>query len=318
MSRTLSGPPPSPPSLCGPTIVLADRTPPSPPAPQRRRPRRRLILAASALAALAAAGSIAIAVRDGDDPAAEADFDAAVALEQGVVPLVSDRVDELGTITSITVKRAADPTPADAYLLAPAGNERPRVSLVSEHEPVDLSIDGLLADGRPYEILQAEGRYISLATIGTDGQYVLLVGRAMTLVELLAVAADTPVSMASLDGVPDGWIQLGSTPMPPWIHGFSTYYRFDDGRRLAVSVERAVPGRAALAAFDETESIDLGTGGWAFRDRPPDRGLLFERGDLVVRVSGAFSDEELRTIAHSLREMSPGEHPIAQPEPYPY
>jgi hypothetical protein len=72
-----------------------------------------------------------------------------------------------------------------------------------------------------------------------------------------------------------------------------------------------------LAAFGATEPVDLGTGGWAYRDPPPSRGVLFERGDVVVDMTGDFSDAELLVVVHSLREMAPDEHPIADPDPYP-
>jgi hypothetical protein len=34
-------------------------------------------------------------------------------------------------------------------------------------------------------------------------------------------------------------------------------------------------------------------------------------------MTGDFSDAELLVVVHSLREMAPDEHPIADPDPYP-
>jgi hypothetical protein len=255
-------------------------------------------------------------VGDGRDHVAE--LAAAVALEDGVRPLVSDWVDELGEVISVVVKRTADPEPAVAHLLAPAGEDRPRVSVVSDPATVDITIDGLLADGRPYEIFMPEGRYVSLGTVGADGQYLEVMGRGMTIDNLLAVIVHVTVDLTAIERLPDGWVELGSAPVPPWHHGFGTYYTFEGGRRLGITVEQASPGRAALTAFAPTEAVDLGTDGWAYRHRPPDNQVWFERGDTVVHLTGDFSDTEFLLVIHSLREMRPGEHPLSDPDPYPF
>ena len=237
-------------------------------------------------------------------------YSEAVALEAGVRPLVTDRAAELGTITRVEVRRTADPVPARIHLLAPLGEDRPRLSVMADPEPADLTTDGLLADGRPYAVYTPEGPYVSLATVGADGQYVEVMGRDMTFDELLVLAGDITVSHASLDRMPDGWTELGAAPMPPWHDGFDTIYEFLGGRRLGITVERASAGRAALAAFAPTDPVDLGTGGWAYRSRPPSSGLLFERGDVVVHLTGDFSEAEFLIVAFSLRMMRPEEHPI--------
>jgi hypothetical protein len=268
------------------------------------------------LAAAAALGGWSI--RLAASPVDAAEYDAAVALERGVRPLVSDRVGELGTITAVTVTRTPDPEPGRVHLLTPNGEDGPRLLVHSRPEPAAPFVDGRLADGRPYEIAPPAARHVSLFTVGVDGQYVAVMGREMELDELVALAGDTEVSTAgpALARVPDGWTEVGVAPMPPWHDGMTTSYDFEGGRRLDIVVERSTPGREALAAFGETEPVDLGTGGWAYRYRPPNSGVLFERGDMVVDLTGDFSEAELRIVAHSLREMLPSEHPVAEPQPF--
>lgn len=339
MSRRLTDPP-SPSSRSGPTIVVPDRSWPTPTgaarAPHassdRREPERRrrtpLLVAASALAVLAAAGTTVLVLRTvvGPDGAAAApapratpyeakQFDVAVAVEGGVRPLVSDRVHELETISSVTVTRHGDPLPATAYMLAPIGEERAQVTMTSALERADFVPDGRLADGRPYATRSAEAPYAALITVGAAGQHLEVFGRSMAFDELLAVTAETSIALTTVLHVPAGWTLRDTSPMPPWIDGFGTTYELVGGRLLTIRVERASAGRATLAAFGPMEPIDLGTGGWAFRHPGPVDGVLFERGDVVVEVMGSFTEHELRLIAHSVREMAPGEHPITEPDP---
>lgn len=289
------------------------------------RPRRLALLLAATLV-LATIGALVWSRAAGErnhaidpiDPIESIDYHAAVALEQGVRPLVSDRAGELGTVTAVAVKRTPDLVPARGFLLARIGDDRPALSVISDADPAELVIDGLLADGRPYEVYRDEGAYVSLATVGAGGHYVEMMGRAMTFDELVTLAADITVTLRTLDRLPAGWFEAGSTPMPPWYLGFSTSYEYLGGRRLGITVERASPGRDALAAFGPTEPVELGTGGWAYRLRPPSSGVIFERGDTVVQLSGDFSEAELLIVAHSLREMVPLEHPIDEPDPYPF
>lgn len=249
-------------------------------------------------------------------------FDAAVAIEGGVVPLVSDRVGELGSITAVRVTRTADPVPGRAHLLTRCGEtcdgERPELLVHVVDQPAELDATGRLADGRPYETGPSTWRTVSLFTVGGDGRSLMLVGREMELAELVALAAGIDVDPSGVERVvePDGWTDVGAVPMPPWHLGMTTAYELEGGRRLVITVERATPGRAALAAFGDNDQVELGLGGWAYRYRPPNSGLLFERGDLVVEVAGELTEGELRLVAHSLREMLPGEHPIAEPAPF--
>ena len=293
--------------------------PPLPPppsdAPTGRRAATGAAIGVAAVLALVAAAALGWwAVRMAGDRVDAVEYDTAGAIEGGVRPLVSDRVGELGNITAVTVKRTPDPAPARVHLLARAGDERPRLSVVTDSEPVSPLIDGWLADGRPYEVGRSEGQYVSLLTVGTEGQYVSVMGREIAFDELVQVAAEVAVGGAALDRLPDGWVEIAVTPMPPWRQGFGTYYDFEGGRQLAINVERAVPGRDALAAFGDTEPVDLGTEGWAYRYRPPNSGVLFEWHDVVVDLKGDFSEAELVLVTHTLREMLPSEHPILQPD----
>lgn len=301
-----------------PIVRPSDPPPPHPPVapgPERLDGRRRVAIVVAILLVLVTVTALGwLSVRLAGDRVDTVEYDAAVALEDGVRPLVSDRVGELGTVTAVTVKRTPDPAPARVHLLAPAGEERPRVSVVTDSDPADLVIDGRFVDGRPYEVYRSEGRYVSLFTVGADGQYVSVMGREIAFDDLLAIAADIAVGSSRLDRLPDGWVELGAAPMPPWHQGFGTYYDFEGGRQLAIGVERATPGREALAAFGHTEPVDLGTESWAFRYRPPNSGVLFELGDVVVDLKGDFSEAELLIVTHSLRKMFPSEHPIADPD----
>jgi hypothetical protein len=282
---------------------------------------------ACVLAVLAAAGTtvLALGVVGPTDAAAAPEprptpyeakqFDIAVGVEGGVRPLVSDRVQEIERISSVTVTRNPDPLPATAYLLAPIGEPRAQVILTSAPELPDFVPDGWLTDGRPYAMRSADAPYVAFTTVGSAGQFLEVFGRSMDLDELLAVTTETSIALTSILHVPEGWTLRDTSPMPPWIHGFRTRYELAGGRALTIGVERASPGRATLAEFGPMEPIDLGTGGWAYRYPGPVDGVLFERGDVAVEVMGTFTDDELRMIAHSVREMAPGEHRITDPDP---
>lgn len=318
MARTLD----TPPRPAGPPPVASER-------PAIRRGRRRSDRAAAvAIAATVVVAAVAIiavgrvGVRLATSTVDTAAFDAAVALEGGVVPLVSDRVRELGTITAVSVTRTADPVPGEAHLLTrcdeTCDGERAELLVHVIDQPAALDATGRLTDGRPYETGPSTWRTVSLFTVGGDGRSMMLVGREMELSELVALAAGIDVSPGGAERLvgPDGWTVVGAVPMPPWHLGMTTAYELDGDRRLVITVERATPGRAALAAFGDNDRIELGLGGWAYRYRAPNSGLLFERGDVVVEVAGELSDGELRLVAHSLREMLPGEHRIAEPAPF--
>lgn len=311
MSRTLD--------TLHPTLPPPARSAVGPPEPDRpERRRRRLTAIAVALTLAAVAGTVVWLVsRSPDDPVVVTDtveYLDAVVLEHGVRPLVSDRIDEIGEVESIRVQRTPDPQPATVHLLARSVDERPALLVLVDEQGGDVWPDGELDDGRPFESLVVAGTYVSLATTGAGGEYLRFVGRSLAFDDLVAIAGRTTVGVHGLERRPPGWVEVGEAPMPPWHHGFGTYYELADGRRLGVSVERATPGRETLAAFGPHEPIDLGTDGWAFRERPPSASVLFERGDVVVHLTGEFSDDELVVVAGSLREMEPDEHPILEPD----
>lgn len=291
------------------------------PARPSRRTRRTAIAISVVVVALAV-GVVWLSVRVASDTVDAVAYDEAVALEGGVRPLVVDRVDELGTVTRVTVRRTPDPPPAVAYLLAPAGEQRARISLVSTTRPADLVIDGLLTDGRPYETFVDAGQYVSLDTVGLDGQLLEVQAREMSFDELLAVTAAIQVGHAGVAELPTGWVEIADTPMPPWGEGIGTSYDFLGGRRLGVTVERATAGREALTAYAHVEPFEAivleGIGDWAYRSLPPSSGVVFGMGDVVVDLRGDFSDPEFLIVASSLREMRPDEHPIADPDPSPF
>jgi len=294
--------------------TVAPRPSPAEP-PGRRRVGSGVAIGVAAVVTLVVVAALGRwSVRLAGDRVDAVEYDAAVALEGGVRPLVSDRVGELGNVTAVRVKRTPDPGPGRVHLLAPAGERRPRVAVETSPDPADPLIDGWLADGRPYEVGRSEGQYVSLLTVGTEGQHVSVLGRGITFEELLEVAAEVAVASTALDRLPDGWVEIAAVSMPTWRQGFGTYYDFEGGRRLAINVEWATPGREPLVTFADTESIDLGTGSWAYRYLPPSDGIVFELDDVVVDLKGNFSEAELVLIAHTLREVRPSEHPILEPD----
>lgn len=295
--------------------------------PPRDRMARRLMLAAAAgiagigigLAAVAASGPTGTGPTGSQSTGGQAargrpdrlePYDEAIAAPSGVRPLVTDRAGELGTIVRIEVKHTPDVTPAPNHLLAPIGEQRAALAVISDPDLAEIALDGMLADGRPYQVFRDEGPYVSLRTFGVDGQLVELVGRDMTFDELVALAGEITVTRSSLERLPAGWALLGTVPMPPWIDGFLTNYDYLGGRRLGVTVEPAHDDREMLAAFATADPIVLATGGWAYLYRAPASGMVFELGDAVVTLSGDFSEAELLVIAHSLRPMASGEHPL--------
>lgn len=260
-----------------------------------------------------------VAIVELDDPAVAA-FERAVALENGVVPVVVD-FDLFDHIAPIEVTRNPDPVVRDVLRLVAAEDDPDMPFLGFDIQPDGdgrgLRHDVELGDGRTVELGRAALPDVSLA--GADGQFVNVGAPRLQLDELLDVVAGSEIVDDEITELPDGWIEIASLPEPVWIDGFSLWVALPGkDRSYWISVARNPGAWEQLARYGPTEPVELGTGGWAYRYYPrgdSERGFVFQYdSDRVVTIkSYDLTEEQLRQLVDTVRDAEPGELEIHEP-----
>ena len=192
----------------------------------------------------------------------------------------------------------------DEQLVSPDGSER----WIEIADPPDPRIARWVKFAFGVGTVTVESR-----TVGLDG--------------LRDIAAGLSIEGAELT-VPPSWTIAGSYERNVFADGYSTVFSSDaDDDSVSIYVDRRdgdriigarATGANALVLGPDLEVYELSTNdpGSLVDDVDPIRRIITEFGDnRIVMVNGQLTDDELRQIVSTLREIEPGEFQIyEQPE----